>query len=171
MASLNKPLLVAGVVIVAAVAAYWFWPAQQPDPAAGRPMNPWAMPVPVRVVSAANADLRQQIKTIGTVTPLNTVVVQSRVAGPLQQLLFNEGDKVEQGQLLAQIDPSDYQIQLQQAEGQLEQNQAQLKNAEQDLALYTKLREQNSISVQQYHQQQALVAQLKGTIKSNQAQL
>ena len=55
---------------------------------------------------------------------------------------------------LAQIDPADYQVQLAQAQGQLEQNQAQLKNAEQDLALYAKLREQSSISAQQYNQQQ-----------------
>ncbi|WP_273022164.1 efflux RND transporter periplasmic adaptor subunit [Rheinheimera sp.] len=172
MASLNKPLLIAGLVIAAAIAAYWFWPsAEQAATPAGRPMNPWAMPVPVRVVSAQPADLRVQVKTIGTVTPLNTVVVQSRVSGPLQQLLFKEGDKVEQGQLLAQIDPADYQVQLAQAQGQLEQNQAQLKNARQDLALYAKLREQSSISAQQYNQQQALVGQLEGTIKSNEAQI
>ena len=172
MASLNKPLLIAGLVIAAAIATYWFWPsAEQAATPAGRPMNPWAMPVPVRVVSAQPADLRVQVKTIGTVTPLNTVVVQSRVSGPLQQLLFKEGDKVEQGQLLAQIDPADYQVQLAQAQGQLEQNQAQLKNARQDLALYAKLREQSSISAQQYNQQQALVGQLEGTIKSNEAQI
>ena len=172
MASLNKPLLITGLVIAAAIATYWFWPsAEQAATPAGRPMNPWAMPVPVRVVSAQPADLRVQVKTIGTVTPLNTVVVQSRVSGPLQQLLFKEGDKVEQGQLLAQIDPADYQVQLAQAQGQLEQNQAQLKNARQDLALYAKLREQSSISAQQYNQQQALVGQLEGTIKSNEAQI
>lgn len=172
MASLNKPLLITGVVVAAAIATFWFWPAtEQAATPAGRPMNPWAMPVPVSVVSAQPADLRVQVKTIGNVTPLNTVVVQSRVSGPLQQLLFKEGDKVEQGQLLAQIDPADYQVQLAQAQGQLEQNQAQLKNAEQDLTLYAKLREQSSISAQQYNQQQALVAQLEGTIKSNQAQI
>lgn len=160
-------------VIAAAAAAYWFWPAEQPAQAGAgqRPMSPWAMPVPVRVISAERGDLRAQIKTIGTVTPLNTVLVQSRVSGTLQQLLFKEGDKVQAGQLLAQIDPADYQIQLAQAEGQLEQNLAQLKNAETDLALYAKLREQSSISAQQYNAQQALVGQLKGTIKSNQAQL
>ena len=172
MASLNKPLLITGVVIAAAIATYWFWPStEQAAAPAGGQMNPWAMPVPVRVVTAQPADLRVQVKTIGTVTPLNTVIVQSRVSGPLQKLLFKEGDKVEQGQLLAQIDPSDYQVELAQTEGQLEQNLAQLKSAEQDLALYSKLREQSSISAQQYNQQQALVAQLEGTIKSNKAQI
>jgi len=172
MAWQKKALLTAVVLAVVAAAAYWFWPnTTQPSAAAQRQMNPWAMPVPVRVVAAAPSDLRVQVKAIGTVTPLNTVVVQSRVSGPLQQLHFNEGDKVNQGQLLAEIDTADYQVQLGQAQGQLEQNLAQLKNAEADLALYAKLREQNSISAQQYNNQVALVAQLKGTLKSNQAQL
>jgi multidrug efflux system membrane fusion protein len=172
MALLKKPLLLAGVVVVVAVAAYFLWPkAGNSDAAPVGQMNPWAMPVPVRVVTADAADLRVQIKTIGTVTPLNTVVVQSRVTGILQKLAFTEGDKVEQGQLLAEIEQADYQIQLAQAQGQLEQNLAQLKNAEADLQLYSKLREQSSISAQQYNQQQALVAQLEGTIKSNQAQI
>ena len=172
MASLKKPLLITAVVGLAAFGAYKFWPASEQASAPQRKaMNPWTMPVPVRVVPAAAADLRVQVKAIGTVTPLNTVLVQSRVSGPLQQLLFKEGDKVKQGELLAQIDPATYQIQLAQAQGQLEQNLAQLTNAQQDLALYTKLREQSSISAQQFNQQQALVAQLEGTIKANRAQI
>lgn len=172
MALLKKPLLMAGMVVIVATAAYFLWPkAENSTATPARQMNPWAMPVPVRVVTADSADLRVQIKTIGTVTPLHTVVVQSRVTGTLQQLAFTEGDKVEQGQLLAEIEQADYQIQLAQTQGQLEQNLAQLKNAEADLQLYSKLREQSSISAQQYNQQQALVAQLKGTIKSNQAQI
>lgn len=172
MALLKKPLLLAGVIVVVATAAYFLWPkADKAAAVPARQMNPWAMPVPVRVVTAEAADLRVQLKTIGTVTPLNTVVVQSRVSGTLQHIRFTEGEKVEQGQLLAEIDPADYQIQLAQAQGQLEQNLAQLKNAETDLQLYTKLREQSSISAQQYNQQQALVGQLKGAIKSNQAQI
>ncbi|GGW66680.1 efflux RND transporter periplasmic adaptor subunit [Alishewanella tabrizica] len=172
MAWQKKALLAAVVVAVVGGSAYWLWPkTSAPAAAAQRQMSPWAMPVPVRVVAAVPSDLRVQVKAIGTVTPLNTVVVQSRVSGPLQTLHFNEGDKVTQGQLLAEVDTADYQVQLGQAQGQLEQNLAQLKNAEADLALYAKLREQSSISAQQYNNQVALVEQLKGTLKSNQAQL
>jgi multidrug efflux system membrane fusion protein len=172
MAWQKKAATIAIVALIAAGAAWWFWPAEPaPTAAAQRQMNPWAMPVPVRVVPATAADLRVQIKAIGTVTPLNSVVVQSRVSGPLQALHFKEGDKVEAGQLLAEIDAADYQIQLAQAQGQLEQNLAQLKNAENDLALYSRLREQSSISAQQFNNQQALVEQLKGSLRSNQAQL
>jgi multidrug efflux system membrane fusion protein len=103
--------------------------------------NPWNAAVPVRVIAAQTTDLKVQIKAIGTVTPLNTVVVQSRVSGPLQKLFFNEGEKVEAGQLLAQIDPAPYQVKLAQAEGTQQQNVAQLENAEADLALYQKLKQ------------------------------
>ncbi|WP_051686009.1 efflux RND transporter periplasmic adaptor subunit [Rheinheimera texasensis] len=133
--------------------------------------NPWNAPVPVRVISAETTDLKVQFKTIGTATALNTVLVQPRVSGPLLALHFTEGQKVEAGQLLAEIDPAPYQVKLAQAEGQLQQNVAQLKNAELDLALYEKLKTQNSISRQQYNTQQALVNQLKGSLKSNQAQI
>lgn len=171
MAWQKKAIAVAVVSVLVAGAAWWLWPSAPTPAAAQRQMNPWAMPVPVRVVAASAADLRVQLKAIGTVTPLNTVVVQSRVTGPLKALHFKEGDTVSAGQLLAEIDAADYQVQLAQAEGQLEQNLAQLKNAESDLALYSKLREQSSISAQQFTNQQALVAQLKGTLRSNQAQI
>ncbi len=137
----------------------------------GGGMNPWNAPVPVTVVTAQTGDLKVQFKTIGTVTASNTVLVQSRVSGPLLKLHFAEGQTVKAGQLLAEIDPAPYQVKLAQAEGQLQQNVAQLKNAEADLGLYTKLQAQGSISQQQLNAQQALVNQLKGSIKSNQAQI
>lgn len=188
----KKPVVLAVGLAVAAAALYWFWPSAEPagagQAAAGKPgpgqrpagqrpggarpamaNNPWAMPVPVRVIEAGSTDLKVQIKAIGTVTPLNTVLVQSRVSGPLQQVFFEEGQKVEAGQLLAQIDPADYKVELAQAQGQKEQNIALLKSAEQDLERFAKLKEQNTIAAQQMNAQQALVSQLKGAIKSNQA--
>jgi multidrug efflux system membrane fusion protein len=133
--------------------------------------NPWTMPVPVRVVATKQQDLTVQLKTIGTVVPEQTVLVQSRVSGVLQKLHFQEGDVVQAGQLLAQIDPAEFQVQLAQAEGQQQQNIAQLSNAKADLALYEKLVAQKSISQQQFNQQQALVKQLEGTLKSDQARV
>jgi len=144
---------------------------RRPGGPGGAGGNPWNAAVPVRVIEAQTTDLKVQFKTIGTATALNTVLVQPRVGGPLLQLHFTEGQKVEAGQLLAEIDPAPYQVKLAQAEGQLQQNVAQLKNAELDLALYETLKSQNSISRQQYNTQQALVNQLKGSMKSNQAQI
>lgn len=194
MSLLKKPVVLAAGLVVAIAAVYWFWPSAESaagagQAAAGKPgagqrpagqrpggprpagaaANPWAMPVPVRVIAAGSTDLKVQIKAIGTVTPINSVLVQSRVSGPLQQLYFKEGEKVEAGQLLAQIDPADYKVELAQAQGQKEQNVALLKSAEQDLERFAKLKEQNTIAAQQMNAQQALVNQLKGAIKSNQA--
>lgn len=77
----------------------------------------WNQPTPVRVVSVDRGSLDVQIKSIGTVTPLNTVTVRSRVDGVLTRVLFIEGAEVELGTLLAEIDPLPYQARLAQAEG------------------------------------------------------
>ncbi len=200
MSKLSPRLLIAGFTLTALAGAAWWWTSTASNEAATTPAqakaapggprgpgagprrpggagaaaaaaNPWMQPVPVRVVKAGTTDLKVQIKAIGTVTPLNTVVLQSRVSGPLQQVFFQEGQKVTAGDVLAQIDAAPYQVKLAQAEGQQQQNVAQLQNAQSDLALYEKLKQQNSISAQQYNQQQSLVNQLKGTLKSNQAQI
>ena len=102
-------------------------------------------------------NLDVQIKSIGTVTPLNTVTVRSRVNGVLERIAFEEGAAVEKGDLLAEIDPLPYRAQLEQAEGQLQQNRAKLENARADLELYEKLWEQDSIARQQLSDQRALV--------------
>jgi multidrug efflux system membrane fusion protein len=134
-------------------------------------MMGWGGPVPVKTVAAERGELDVRLRAIGTVTPLASVTVRSRVDGELIRLAFNEGDRVRKGALLAEIDPAPYRVGLAQAEGQLQQNQAQLKNAETELARYRLLFEQDSIARQQVEAQEALVNQLRGTLKSNQAQV
>ncbi|MEO6959132.1 MAG: MdtA/MuxA family multidrug efflux RND transporter periplasmic adaptor subunit [Burkholderiaceae bacterium] len=125
--------------------------------------------VPVKIATVVNGRINVTLKTIGTVTAFNTVTVQSRVAGPLQKVAFIDGQKVNQGDLLARIDPSTYQVQLEQAQGTQKQNQAQLRNAQRDLQRYQLLFKQNSIAKQQVDAQAALVQQFLGTEKSDQA--
>lgn len=150
----------------------WYMLSRSPSvPVGPMPRSAWEGPVAVRVVPAEAGDLAVQVKAIGTVTPLNTVTVRSRVEGELTRLLFEEGAEVERGDLLAEIDPQPYQVALAQAEGQFQQNQAQLAGAEEDLALYRRLYEQDSIAHQQLNQQVALVNQLRGALKANQAQI
>lgn len=131
----------------------------------------WDQPTPVRVVPVQRGSLDVQIKSIGTVTPLATVTVRSRVDGELTRVLFIEGSEVEQGTLLAEIDPAPYRAQLAQAEGLAQQNQAQLANAQADLELYEGLYQQDSIARQQLTSQRALVEELRGTLKANAAQV
>lgn len=125
----------------------------------------------VRVVPVVNGGLDVQLRSIGTVTPLNTVVVRSRVGGVLNKIVFTEGAEVSKGDLLAEIDPAPYRAQFDQAQGQLQQNQAQLANAEVDLNLYKGLYAEDSIARQQLDSQAALVRELQGANKSQQAQL
>ena len=155
------------VIMVIAFAIYWWKLSQVPT----QEYSQWSKPVPVRVISVQRNDLQFEIKAIGTVLPTHLVKVQSQVAGVLQKIYFKEGQYVSKGQLLVQIDPAPFQVALAQAQGTQQQNLAQLRNAESELARYQLLFKQDSIARQQVEQQQALVNQLKGQVQANQAQV
>jgi multidrug efflux system membrane fusion protein len=125
--------------------------------------------VPVRVYAASTQDVDISLPALGTVTAYNTVTVRSRVDGELVQVNFKEGQRVKAGDVLAQIDPRPFNVQLQQALGQQQENLAQLENARRDLARYQALYKQDSIARQQVDTQAALVRQFEGTIKTDQA--
>lgn len=168
---LSRRWLLFGVLLVLAGAlAWWFWPHGKPQAPVGRAgFGNFGGPVPVRVATAVQGDFPVYYKALGTVTALNTVNVRSRVAGELVKVLFEEGQRVKAGDLLAVIDPRPYEVALQQAEGTLAQNQAQLKNAEIDLARYKGLYAEDSIAKQTLDTQEALLRQYQGTLKANQA--
>jgi multidrug efflux system membrane fusion protein len=128
-------------------------------------------PVPITAAPARTADVDVYLTGLGTVTPLATVTVRSRVDGQLMRVLFREGELVKAGELLAEIDPRPFQVQVTQAEGQLAKDQALLKNAIIDLERYRTLFQQDSIAKQQLDTQAALVRQYEGTIKADQGQV
>ncbi|MDD3483118.1 efflux RND transporter periplasmic adaptor subunit [Azovibrio restrictus] len=125
----------------------------------------------MQTVKAQKGELQLRLRAIGTVTPLAAVTLKSRVDGELLRRSFKDGQFVHKGELLMEIDPAPYRVKLDQAEGQQQQNLAQLRNAETELARYRKLFEQDSIARQQVEAQEALVNQLKGTLKSDKAQV
>ena len=126
-----------------------------------------ARPVPVIVTAVRTGDLNVYLTALGSVTPLSTVTVKSRVDGQLMRTHFTEGQLVHAGDLLAEIDPRPFQAQLTQAEGQLARDQANLANARLDLERYRRLAEQEMIARQQLDTQQMVVNQAEASMKMN----
>ncbi|MET0291141.1 MAG: efflux RND transporter periplasmic adaptor subunit [Steroidobacteraceae bacterium] len=168
----RRTIVIVGVAAVLLGGGWYLIARKDPRQGPGGPgFNPWDQPVPVRTVPAKEEDLSLQVRSIGTVTPFNTVVIRSRVDGTLLRLRFQEGQQVKQGELLAEIDSEPYRIRLAQAEGAQQQNVAQLRNAELELEQYNRVIAAGTIPRQTLDRQQALVNQLRGTIKSDQAQV
>jgi multidrug efflux system membrane fusion protein len=173
------------LVILAILAAvgYWQWPklktflpsgdttSQATAKGRGRGRGAGGGMSQVVAARATKGNIKVFVTGLGAVTPIYTVTLNSRVTGELMKVQFKEGQIVQKGDLLLEIDPRPYEVQLEQAEGQLIHDEALLKNANLDLDRYKTLMKQDAIPQQQLDTQIALVTQYEGTIKTDQSQI
>ena len=165
------------VLILLVVGAYFYWSrsgSPQDTQAANKASADQKLNfnvVPVVATHAKRGNIGVYLTGLGAVTPIYTVTIKTRVDGELINVLYHEGDLVQKGQLLMEIDPRPYQAQLDQYEGQLVRDQAILNNARVDLTRYQTLLQQDAIPQQQLATQQAMVAQSEGVVKADQAMI
>jgi len=128
-------------------------------------------PVPVVVTKVARSSIPVYLNGLGNVTAYYNVTIKSRVDGQLMKIHFNEGDLVQEGQTLIDIDPRPFEVQLEMADAALAHDKALLANAKVDLDRYTELVKTDAIPGQQLDTQKALVAQYEATLKQDQANI
>jgi len=162
-------LLILGALGYGGYRYYQYYQQKQKAAAAAAAMRTAPRAVPIAAVPAQSGDMPILLRGLGSVAAFNTVAVKSRVDGQLVAIHFQEGQFVKQGDLLAEIDPRPFQVQLEQAEGQLARDQAQLNDAKANLARYQALWEAKVIPKQQLDTQAALVGQYQGTIEADRA--
>ena len=150
-------LAVAGAIVTRSVAA-----------GKAKPAPPVRL-VPVVTAGARIGDMPVNLSGLGTVVPTEAVTVRTRVDGQLMSVAFKEGQMVRKGDLLMQVDPRPYQVQLLQAQGQLAKDQAALRNAQRDLERFRTLAQQGILPQQQLDTQASAVDQYEAALKSDQA--
>jgi len=163
------------ILLLALLAAggYYYWSHRTPAASSstgksgGQRGQGGGAGAPVDAAKARRGNIGVYVTGLGSVTPIYTVTVQTRVDGQLMEVLYKEGDMVKQGDKLAAIDPRPYQAQLTQYEGQLIRDQALLDNARIDQARYETLLKQNAVPEQQLATQIALVKQDEGIVKND----
>ena len=155
------------VILIAAALVYIFTSSPAPQRRPGRFAAEG--PVPVLVAAAVHADVPVYLGAVGTTRALNTVTVRAQVDGKLLEVAFKEGQDVKKGDVLARIDPTTFQAQLNQASAKKAQDEAQLANAKMDLERYERLATTNAINRQQLDTQKALVNQYAALVQADQA--
>ena len=177
-------LLLAG----AGGAGWWWWQGRGPgDPSTardqpqaqggpsgggapgGRRRPGGGIPVPVTLAEAARRDVALSLDALGTVAPLESVVVRTQLDGQLMEIAFREGQEVAKGDILARVDDRTVTASLQQSEAKRAYDQAQLANARVDLQRYQALVQGNGATRQQLDTQRAQVAMLEAQVRQDEA--
>ena len=158
-----------GLLLLALIVTVWFIVPHKGNKD-GKP-DQKNQPISVKTDTAKQGDFEIHLNALGNVTAFNTTTVRSRVTGELLKIYFKEGQNVQQGDLLAEIDPRMYQSQMDQAAGKLASDKAQLQFAEAELERDKHLMEKGYIALSQLQTQNASVNQLRGMIATDQGQI
>jgi multidrug efflux system membrane fusion protein len=158
------------LLLVVVIGVLIFQRRENGTAATAKPAPP-SIAVSITTGVAQQGDIGVYINALGSVTPLNTVTVKSRVDGQLMSANYREGQMVRRGEVLAEIDPRPFQALLTQAQGQYERDKALLENAIIDLNRYQSAYSKNAIPKQQLDTQVATVRQDEGIVKNDQGQI
>jgi membrane fusion protein, multidrug efflux system len=162
-------LLILGVMGYGGYRGWQFVQSAKPAAGAAQAGRQGPRVTPVVAVPVLAGDMPIYLRGLGSVSPFNTVTVRSRVDGQIMKVAFTEGQLVHEGDLLLEIDPRPFQVQLEQAQGQLARDRAQLNDAKVNLDRYKALYEAKVIPKQQLDTQDASVKQFEGAIEGDQA--
>ncbi|MCM3869933.1 MAG: MdtA/MuxA family multidrug efflux RND transporter periplasmic adaptor subunit [Pyrinomonadaceae bacterium] len=165
------PWILLGLLLVGGVVGFLIFQHQEKGKAATVKTPPSPVGVSISTAVAEKGSIGVYINALGSVTPLSTVTVLSRVDGQLMSVNYREGQMVHKGDVLVEIDPRPFQALLTQAEGQYARDKALLENANIDLSRYQAAYSKNAIPKQQLDTQVATVHQLEGTVKNDQGLL
>src|SRR5258706_6698160 len=167
---MKKKVVVPAALLTAVLAAgglFYFTHIRPLEKVDAAPAPPPAVPIVARAV--AQHDVPIYLSGVGTVIAYNTDIVRAQIQGQITSINFTEGQSVHAGDLLAQIDPRPYQALIEQYSGNLERDQAQLKNAQANLTRYSQLGDKGWATPQLIETQQAQVGELQAAIKTDQA--
>jgi multidrug efflux system membrane fusion protein len=167
----GSPWLMLVLLLVVGLTGFLILQHRQNAKAAGAKTAPPQPGISISTAVAEQGNIGVYINALGSVTPLSTVTVKSRVDGQLMSVNYREGQMVKQGDVLAEIDSRPFQAQLAQAEGQYERDKALLENANIDLNRYQTAYSKNAIPKQQLDTQLATVHQYEGIVKIDQGQI
>jgi membrane fusion protein, multidrug efflux system len=167
---MKKKIVIPAVLLIAVLAAGGLYFAHSQALEKASAATPAAAPpAPVVGGTVAQHDVPIYLTGVGTVIAYNTDIVRAQIQGQIISINFTEGQTVHAGDLLAQIDPRPYQALIEQYTGNLERDQAQLKNAQANLTRYTNLGQKGWATPQLVETQQAQVGELQAAIKTDQA--